>query len=573
MIFRFLLVFGTILVVAHGRVRQLGKIDVDQLRYDFLEQESALWNFVQDQTINRVKETDLAEVSLIREFEKFGDKTQEKFPHDINYGLQSLEGVWAYAFAYTDLRAVYALYETFRRFQALQTGESRIPSPRQAWIDLTRAILEDPKNNVNESLNRLHYMVEQKNLFVAAMKEVEGDMLCNAHQSPQQVLFSLYNAIALTELKGYSMIQFAYMLKRLYGEGNFTMEAQIARERFQERTNKIIEAVKAAMDSSSRDLWKCDPKRHISGDTYVEVTQLLQGYIQNEVDLNSEGTCRENCAEYSYTKSHGCFQNLWCQKQRRCHGKVINCKYVDSDMWICPADNQSRRYEYVEYENGRVLGRKQGCRRGTSKVDSWWRWLFWHCSYCFCLCDEQGINSDRYINLRPSIADVQNNMVVTGLRFVKNNRIIHLQIQEGKLLPRGNIDMSTVHWVPVEDYRITDSHVANGQDYHTLTWEKRAVDLDDLVADDGYVVTGVRFKMIGSHLNFEIYITPFDFETGELIDPQTKSMYKDNPNTDSSLHKPRTRVRLINPDISTRSPSPSVPDSKSDQYIEFTNTD
>lgn len=235
-------------------------------------------------------------------------------------------------------------------------------------------------------------------------------MLCNAHQSPQQVLFSLYNAIALTELKGYSMIQFAYMLKRLYGEGNFTMEAQIARERFQERTNKIIEAVKAAMDSSSRDLWKCDPKRHISGDTYVEVTQLLQGYIQNEVDLNSEGTCRENCAEYSYTKSHGCFQNLWCQKQRRCHGKVINCRYVDSDMWICPADNQSRRYEYVEYENGRVLGRKQGCRKGTSKVDSWWRWLFWHCSYCFCLCDEQGINSDRYINLRPSIADVQNNM-------------------------------------------------------------------------------------------------------------------------------------------------------------------
>jgi hypothetical protein len=44
-------------------------------------------------------------------------------------------------------------------------------------------------------------------------------MLCNAHQSPQQVLFSLYNAIALTELKGYTMIQFAYMLKRLYGEG------------------------------------------------------------------------------------------------------------------------------------------------------------------------------------------------------------------------------------------------------------------------------------------------------------------------------------------------------------------
>ena len=82
MIFRFLLVFGTILVVAHGRVRQLGKIDVDQLRYDFLEQENALWNFVQDQTINRVKETDLAEVSLIRVFEQFGDNPQEVLPQN-----------------------------------------------------------------------------------------------------------------------------------------------------------------------------------------------------------------------------------------------------------------------------------------------------------------------------------------------------------------------------------------------------------------------------------------------------------------------------------------------------------
>lgn len=97
--------------------------------------------------------------------------------------------------------------------------------------------------------------------------------------------------------------------------------------------------------------------------------------------------------------------------------------------------------------------------------------------------------------------------------------------------------------------------------------------------------------MIGSHLNFEILTTPFDFETGQLLDPETKSLYKDNPNTDSSFQKPRytyelfpkfklflivffrIRVKLINPDIPIRSPSPSLPDSKSDQYIEFTNTD
>lgn len=45
-------------------------------------------------------------------------------------------------------------------------------------------------------------------------------MLCNTKQSPQQVLYNLYNAIALTELKGYSMIQFSYMLLKLYDRGN-----------------------------------------------------------------------------------------------------------------------------------------------------------------------------------------------------------------------------------------------------------------------------------------------------------------------------------------------------------------
>lgn len=45
-------------------------------------------------------------------------------------------------------------------------------------------------------------------------------MMCSTNQSPQQVLYSLYDAIALTELKGYTMIQFSYMLLRLYGKGS-----------------------------------------------------------------------------------------------------------------------------------------------------------------------------------------------------------------------------------------------------------------------------------------------------------------------------------------------------------------
>jgi hypothetical protein len=72
-----LLVLCSFLILTRARVKKPGRVDVDQLRHEFLEQEQRLWNFVADQTDNRVKETDLAEVSLIREFEQFGDRLHE----------------------------------------------------------------------------------------------------------------------------------------------------------------------------------------------------------------------------------------------------------------------------------------------------------------------------------------------------------------------------------------------------------------------------------------------------------------------------------------------------------------
>lgn len=76
------------------------------------------------------------------------------------------------------------------------------------------------------------------------------------------------------------------------------------------------------------------------------------------------------------------------------------------------------------------------------------------------------------------------------MKFAKQNRIIHLQIQEGELGPRGNIKNGTLRWVPVDDFRITDRNVYNGKDYHTLSSDKRAIDLDNLEAEEGHILTG-----------------------------------------------------------------------------------
>lgn len=65
-----------------------------------------------------------------------------------------------------------------------------------------------------------------------------------------------------------------------------------------------------------------------------------------------------------------------------------------------------------------------------------------------------------------------------------------MQIQEGQLTSRANIDNTTLRWVPLEDYQVTDKNVRNKEDFHTLTWEQRTLDLDDLYAGENEVITG-----------------------------------------------------------------------------------
>lgn len=535
---------------------------VDDFRLQFLQLEEKLWDFVSDST-NGSTSKEKPEIKLLKQFRQFGDLLQKHFPHDLSYALGTMENVHIWAQVCKELRGIYNRYERFRKFQILEPNPSK-----QIWLDFTNKLLQTTGWSVMEAQNLITDLIVNKRLYEGANKEMQAEK-CSNDQSPQQLLYNLYNNIELTELKGYMMIQFSYMLNKLYDKGDYVKEAQQTRKLYEKRLWISVKAMTIEMNKSSRQLWKCDPLIHTAGMTYIEITQLLQGYIQNEVDLNPKGSCLSECKNYGYTKSHSCYQNLYCNQQRRCNGKVIQCQFIASNMLVCPSNNRTdRRYEYIEYENGRIMGRKQTCEKGTIQVESWWRWLVLHCSYCFCLCDEQGVYSDRYINMRSVIADVMNNRVVTGLRFAKKNRIIHIQIQEGKLLPRGAIDENTVRWVPVENYKITDRNIYNKQDYHTLSYEQRIIGLDDLESNQTYLVTGVRFMMIGDHLTFQIHVTEFNFETGKLIEPEHTSVWESNNDVSN-----KTEIILQNPDVPTCLPTKSKLNTTNKQYVKFTNTD
>lgn len=56
----------------------------------------------------------------------------------------------------------------------------------------------------------------------------------------------------------------------------------------------------------------------------------------------------------------------------------------------------------------------------------------------------------------------------------------------------------------------------DGRDYFTLTYENRTINLDDVVAPEGKVVTGVRFAHRNGHVLLEIRATDVDFAAGLL---------------------------------------------------------
>lgn len=210
-------------------------------------------------------------------------------------------------------------------------------------------------------------------------------MVCTSKQSAQQVLFQMYNAVSIAELKGYAMMQFSWMILRTYGKGlffyifrisrrmlngliffllfgiylgNFSKESHLMRMRFEERVEKTQLVMRKVMERADRSVWRCDPRHHIEGETYITVTRLLQGYIENEVDMNNDNTCRENCNAYQFTESYSCYKELFCARQPKCSGKLLNCQFFDSDMWICPSVSTFTSFTTEEFDTRAVNNTK-----------------------------------------------------------------------------------------------------------------------------------------------------------------------------------------------------------------------
>lgn len=81
----------------------------------------------------------------------------------------------------------------------------------------------------------------------------------------------------------------------------------------------------------------------IIDDESMQVTNFLNGYVDNEINLNKEGSCWNTCEDYRFAQNYGCSDGTFCDQQRRighsaaCNGTIVDCSYIDSSMKICPS--------------------------------------------------------------------------------------------------------------------------------------------------------------------------------------------------------------------------------------------
>lgn len=130
------------------------------------------------------------------------------------------------------------------------------------------------------------------------------------------------------------------------------------------------------------------------------------------------------------------------------------------------------------------------------------------------------------------------NSVITGARLRKEEGVVYIQIQQGKLLENGRINETTVTWKDqlYGNYRTNErqSYIANIMVFHLFTdslidpanhfklhWRARSIELGDIDVSPGHVLVGLKFEnetVDGvERLSLVALSKLFNYTTGKII--------------------------------------------------------
>lgn len=121
---------------------------------------------------------------------------------------------------------------------------------------------------------------------------------------------------------------------------HFHKTARDQRVSFNYKYTAFAEQSENLMWNLSRVVWSCD--NFNSNESYTQLTNFIQGYVDNEINLNPDGSCAPYCSDFKSTKSYGCKAGTMCatnyldHNKTRCLGTVRDCDYFGPSFSLCP---------------------------------------------------------------------------------------------------------------------------------------------------------------------------------------------------------------------------------------------
>ncbi|CAD6241174.1 GSCOCG00009195001-RA-CDS [Cotesia congregata] len=405
----------------------------------------------------------------------------------------------------------------------------------EAWEQFGQKDLDDNDKSqlgdLPETVNELYSLFVGDYLPVQVAQS-KRPFLCEIKIPEQQRLRRVLQAVGLSELR-------AFILSLKTGE-----DSQKSLTRTILYLEETILASKFGFKETSDDLRVCDPPEHVRGETFGEFLGLFQGVSLNTGHTNAPaktGKCPKYCDninKYQMNKCHtwqdGFNQKIHCPK-KECNGRLFGCFSSGTVVYCALGKDSDRRFPWVQaaYKRwGNPSSECNGTQEKLSDIDTY----FLKCSMCLCICSEEdeGSSATRTISLVPQFADIQNNMVVTGVRFQQQDNIFHVQIEESKLEAHMEIDPSSSKWKKFNSFKYnarkgtysmkkgkTKVELFEEFDFKFLNWDERSINLDKIKAKKGEVIVGVGLRYNSNEKAVEIQIVswPVDVKTGELEDP------------------------------------------------------
>lgn len=117
-------------------------------------------------------------------------------------------------------------------------------------------------------------------------------------------------------------------------------------------------------------------------------------------------------------------------------------------------------------------------------------------------------------------------------------------------------------WVTVDEtFNISDPSIRKDFDYHELTYDQRAFNLDTVSVPRGHLVTGVRFHVRNDHISLQVRATEFNYATGQLENIENSQWMSNLNGGKNKISTEGTRDRTTSPKY--------VSYTTADPYVEF----